>query len=267
MSNLSLRIISAVILAAVVLALTFYGGLPFRLLAIIVGAGILFEWCSITGVTHDRLRTSIAGAGYGAVALVIIAGTGQTALWAIFGVAVLAAAAADSLRRGGMWSAAGLFYAGFSAIALSFLREGGHGLVTVVYLFAVVWSTDVFAYFAGRAIGGPKLAPRISPNKTWSGSIGGTVCAVIAGTLVGAIAGKEIVFAIPALAFALSIASQLGDLFESWVKRRFGRKDASHIIPGHGGIMDRVDGLVIAAMILYLTIILWNQPGFLAVDG
>lgn len=266
MSNLAVRIISAVILGAIVLALTFVGGLPFRALAILAGAGILFEWGSITGVLHDRLRATISGAGYGAVALVIVSGTSQTVLWMIFATAVLACAAADTVRNGGIWSAGGLFYAGFSAIALSFLRDDGHGLVTLSYLFAVVWSTDIFAYFAGRAFGGPKLAPRISPNKTWSGAVGGTVCAVIAGTLVAAIAGRGVAFAVPALSFALSAASQLGDLFESWVKRKFGRKDASHIIPGHGGIMDRVDGLVIAAMTLYLSFIFWNQPGFLAID-
>ncbi len=114
-----------------------------------------------------------------------------------------------------------------------------------------MWATDIFAYFVGRAVGGPKLAPHISPGKTWSGAIGGTAAAVIAAALVGLWLPQSSTL-LGLLALALSVVSQAGDLFESWVKRRAGVKDSSHLIPGHGGVMDRVDGLVAAAVALYL---------------
>jgi phosphatidate cytidylyltransferase len=116
-----------------------------------------------------------------------------------------------------------------------------------VFLFAIVWTTDVFAYFAGRAFGGPKLMPAVSPNKTWSGAAGGTLGAVAAGLIVVKIAGLQLTVAVAAVALILSVVSQAGDLLESAVKRRFDAKDASHLIPGHGGLMDRLDGFVAAA--------------------
>jgi len=115
-----------------------------------------------------------------------------------------------------------------------------------------VWATDIFAYFVGRAIGGPKLAPRISPGKTWSGAIGGAVAAIIAGTAVVWSFFSADDLRIPVLALVLSVCSQIGDLFESFIKRRFGVKDSSHLIPGHGGVMDRVDGLIFACFAAFL---------------
>jgi len=267
MSNLSLRVISGVILAAIVLGLTLAGGLPFRLLAIAIGAAILFEWCAITGVALDRVRAAISGAGFFALSLLMAFDASAAVIWTVFVAAIIACAIADQLRRGAFWSAAGLFYAGFSTVSLDFLRADGKGLMTLLFLFAVVWATDIFAYFTGRALGGPKLAPKISPSKTWSGAIGGALCAVIAGTVIAAISGSVYGTSVVSVALLLSVASQFGDLFESWVKRKFGRKDSSHIIPGHGGVMDRVDGLVIAAMALYVTINLWHQPVFLTGGG
>jgi phosphatidate cytidylyltransferase len=267
MSNLSLRVISGVILAAIVLGLTLAGGLLFRSLAIAIGAAILFEWCSITGVALDRVRTAILGAGFFSLSLLVMFDVGEAVIWIFFVAAISACVIADQLRRGAFWSSAGLFYAGFSTVSLDFLRADGRGLVTLLFLFAVVWATDIFAYFTGRAMGGPKLAPRISPGKTWSGAIGGAVCAMAAGTAIAAFSGSGYGASVAIVALILSVASQIGDLFESWVKRKFGRKDSSHIIPGHGGVMDRVDGLVIAAMALYVTINLWNQPAFLTGGG
>jgi phosphatidate cytidylyltransferase len=147
-----------------------------------------------------------------------------------------------------MWAASGLLYAGavlLSSIALR--RDPQLGLVALYFLFAVVWVTDILAYFSGRAIGGPRLAPAISPHKTWAGAIGGAVGAVAAGVAVAELAALENIAAIGAIALVLSIAAQAGDLFESAVKRRFGVKDASHAIPGHGGFMDRLDGYAAAA--------------------
>jgi phosphatidate cytidylyltransferase len=126
-------------------------------------------------------------------------------------------------------------------------NDSPYGLVAVVWLFAVVWAGDTGAYFAGRAIGGPKLAPAVSPNKTWSGAIGGAVAGVGAGMLVLLAAGFQLRPMHILVAFVVSAAAQAGDLVESAIKRQFGVKDASRLIPGHGGLMDRVDGLLFAA--------------------
>jgi phosphatidate cytidylyltransferase len=115
-------------------------------------------------------------------------------------------------------------------------------------LFAVVWTTDVLGYFAGRAFGGPKLWPAVSPKKTWSGAIAGTVGAAVVALLVAAQFGSFDRIAIVGVALLLSVVAQAGDLFESWVKRQFDAKDSSHIIPGHGGVMDRLDGFWAAAV-------------------
>jgi len=123
-----------------------------------------------------------------------------------------------------------------------------YGLPAILLLFVIVWSTDVLAYFAGRAIGGPKLAPRISPKKTWSGAIIGTIGAVLVAIAAADFLGGFNKGTIAAVALLLSAMTQLGDLLESWLKRRFGAKDASHLIPGHGGVMDRLDGFWAAAL-------------------
>jgi phosphatidate cytidylyltransferase len=119
-------------------------------------------------------------------------------------------------------------------------------------VLAVVWATDVAAYAAGKIIGGPKLWPAVSPKKTWAGSIGGLAAALIAGLVVASVAGERPGFAVALVALVLSLACQAGDLFESAVKRRFGVKDASRLIPGHGGLLDRVDGLTFAAPVAAL---------------
>jgi phosphatidate cytidylyltransferase len=126
--------------------------------------------------------------------------------------------------------------------------DRAYGFSALVLLFAIVWSTDVFAYFAGRAIGGPKLAPVISPKKTWSGAVAGVVGAVVVAVAVAGYLGPFAKGTIAIVALVLSVVAQLGDLFESWLKRHFGAKDASHLIPGHGGVMDRLDGFWAAAL-------------------
>jgi phosphatidate cytidylyltransferase len=147
------------------------------------------------------------------------------------------------------WTAAGFFYAGAAQIASVLVRlDQTCGFVALILILLVVWVTDIGGYFAGRGIGGPKLWPRVSPRKTWAGAIGGFLASlVISGGFAAFGFGKA--GPILLLGAVLSIASQLGDLFESAVKRRFGVKDSSHIIPGHGGLMDRLDGFV-AAVIL-----------------
>jgi phosphatidate cytidylyltransferase len=119
-------------------------------------------------------------------------------------------------------------------------------------LFAIVWGTDTIAYFLGRAIGGAKLMPQVSPKKTWTGALAGTAAAIVAGLIVARAASLTGTFAIAMLATVLSVFAQGGDLLESFLKRRFGTKDSSRLIPGHGGLMDRLDGFVAAGIIAVL---------------
>lgn len=148
------------------------------------------------------------------------------------------------------WIVAGIAYAGVLLVAPLVLRSDGEfGFLAMLILFGVVWTTDVLGYFAGRAFGGPKLMPTISPKKTWSGAIAGTLGAMIVAVLLAKSFGSFHVIAIALVALLLSTTAQLGDLFESWIKRRFGAKDASQLIPGHGGVMDRLDGFWAAALV------------------
>ncbi|OHV63940.1 phosphatidate cytidylyltransferase [Mesorhizobium sp. LCM 4577] len=253
MSNLQQRVISAIVMAALTLALTWLGGLPFRVFCGAIAALIFYEW--------TRMARPGNGAALGflpeALILIFIGAliAGLPALWLLFLVAILVAVAAIAARIKGAapWDASGVAYAALSGFSLAYLRDDNHsGLIAILFLFAVVWATDIAAYFVGRAVGGPKLAPSISPGKTQSGALGGAAGGVIAGVLLAIAAGAGNLVQLGLVALALSIVSQIGDLFESWVKRRHGAKDSSNLIPGHGGVMDRVDGLVAAAFALYV---------------
>jgi phosphatidate cytidylyltransferase len=253
MSNLQLRVISAVVLAVFTLGLTWLGGLPFRLLCAAMTILIFYEW--------TRMCRPVPATGLGflpeALLLVFVGAliAGLPAPWLLLLVAVLVVVTvvAASMRQTGQWDASGLAYAAVSGLSLALLRDGDHpGLVAILFLFAVVWATDISAYFVGRAVGGPKLAPSISPGKTQSGALGGAVGGVVAGLLLAAAAGAGNLAVLGVVALVLSIVAQAGDLFESWVKRRHDRKDSGTLIPGHGGVMDRVDGLVAAAFALYV---------------
>ncbi len=260
MSNLQLRVISGVIMAIAVLAATWFGGVAFRLLWVAAAGVALHEWLKVSGAPGRALAGAIVWAAYCAVALMLLfPGIAATAGLSAESGALAALAAGVLLllvleQAGGQrpWAAAGLAYALLPAIAFGSLRDGPSGFAAILFLFAAVWATDIFAYFTGRAIGGPKLAPSISPGKTWSGAVGGTVFAVLA---VAALACVLPTLALPAIlvpAIALSVVSQIGDLAESAFKRRFGVKDSGNFIPGHGGVMDRIDGLAVAAVALYL---------------
>ncbi|MEP9373100.1 phosphatidate cytidylyltransferase [Mesorhizobium sp. KR1-2] len=252
MSNLQLRVISGVIMAAVVLWLTWLGGLPFRALSAVISLAIFYEWCAMSRTPANGAYQWLSAALLALVLLALLFGAPAHAVLLALCGAVLVSAGIDLVRGQGSWTTVGLAYAGLSGISLALLRGSDKaGLVAILFLFAVVWATDILAYFVGRAVGGPKLAPAISPGKTWSGAIGGTICGMIAGLAVAAAGGADLLVTVPVV-LLLSVVSQIGDLFESWVKRRHGVKDSSHLIPGHGGVMDRVDGLVAAAFALYL---------------
>jgi phosphatidate cytidylyltransferase len=233
------------VLAPLALAAAYYGGWPFALFWSAAAIGTLYEWdlliapqqrILIAGMAVLVPALALAAVGYVRPALtVIVVGS--------LGTAMLGAAGKRA------WMAVGVLYAAVLGVAPFVLRsDHEYGLVAILFLFAVVWATDTSAYFAGRAIGGPKLMPRVSPKKTWAGAFGGAIGAIIAALVVAELSGLE-AFAAAVLAAALSIVAQAGDLFESFLKRRFGAKDSSGLIPGHGGLMDRLDGFVAAGFV------------------
>jgi phosphatidate cytidylyltransferase len=259
LSNLQLRVISAIVMVAATLALTFLGGVWFRLLAAAMAAAMFYEWAAMAR-TPANAGLHLAAGGLLALALLALAAgaTAQVTLM-LAGAGVAITLAAGAWLGHGRSAAAGLAYAGLSGISLAYLRgDDLSGLSAILFLFAVVWTTDILAYFVGRAIGGPKLAPSISPGKTWSGAAGGAMGGLAAGLVAAAALGQPLAI-LAAVALLLSVVSQIGDLFESAVKRRHGAKDSGSLIPGHGGVMDRVDGLVAAAFALY--VIGWLSAG------
>jgi phosphatidate cytidylyltransferase len=243
--ELVLRVVSAAVLAPLAIVVAYVGGWLFALLWGVAAIGVWREW--------SRL---VAGEGrpflLGTIAIAAATGLGSAGRpgWAVAAIAlgaILAAGAALPDRR--PWIAAGIAYAGAVLLAPVTLRsDPDYGFLAMVFLFAVVWITDIMAYFVGRAIGGRKLVPRLSPNKTWSGALGGAGAAVVAVVAMARAAGLENAVMIALVGFALSICSQAGDIFESAVKRRYGAKDTGYLIPGHGGLMDRLDGFVAAAL-------------------
>ncbi|MBP1886972.1 phosphatidate cytidylyltransferase [Sinorhizobium mexicanum] len=259
-TELKLRIASGVVLAAVALGATWAGGLAFQLLSVAIGLLVYYEWSTITRLGESDFQ----GNAFGWLSQVVIA---ILVLFDYIHLSLPALAACSALaglwvlvRKTTWWLPGGIVYAGLTAVSLAAIRGADYlGLVAMLFVFAVVWGTDIFAYFTGRAIGGPKLAPAISPGKTWSGALGGTICGILAGVAVFMVHFSLEDLRIPIIALVLSVASQIGDLFESFIKRRFGVKDSSQLIPGHGGVMDRVDGLIfacVAALVLVLAQIL-----------
>lgn len=245
------RVASALVLAPLAIIVVLLGGWPFVLVWCLAAMIVYWEWTA--EIVKAPRSAEVAGVGVLAVAgLLGASGFPSTALLVIaVGAGV---AALGGTRR--LWCGAGLLYAGLVLAGPMLLRRDLHadfGVLALFYLFAVVWATDILALFAGRRIGGPKLAPSISPKKTWSGAIAGALGGVAAGAAVAAVGSnllnlpKTNILAATGLALLLSVVAQGGDLFESAVKRRFGVKDSGRIIPGHGGLMDRLDGFLAAA--------------------
>jgi phosphatidate cytidylyltransferase len=229
-----------------------------ELFVLFVGTGtaiLAWEWSRLTG--EGRFGTIGAALVLAAVAVAFLAALGRPDL-ALIGAALAGAVVYLLALRGGrsqpLWTAAGPLYIGLPAIALIWLRGyDDPGRMLILWLLLTVWATDIGAFFAGRMIGGPLLAPRISPKKTWAGLIGAIASAGIVGALAGTVCREAPPTALlAACGAALAIVAQAGDLGESWVKRRFGAKDSSRLIPGHGGLFDRVDGLIAAAVVLAL---------------
>ncbi len=241
-----LRIVSSLVLAPVAIAAAYFGGYVFTAFWAIAAVLVLWEWDTLV-CAHDRNAVLATGAVTLAGSGIALAFDGAGIAIAFIGLGVLGVAAlASRVRR--IWCAAGLGYAAALLIAPVLLRgDASFGFIAILFLFVIVWFTDIAAYFVGRAVGGPKLMPRASPNKTWSGAIGGTIAGVVGGVIVARQSGVSGLAAAAAVAFVLSVVSQAGDLAESAIKRQFSAKDASQLIPGHGGLMDRLDGFVAAA--------------------
>jgi phosphatidate cytidylyltransferase len=256
LNPVALRVVSAVVLAPVPLAAIWFGEPWLAALAVLAGGVMAWEWGRLCQ------RGALRNSGYLLICVVIAAviagasrGVGDGIGVACIGAVLVYWFAHDYKDR--VWTALGTIWVAVPCVLLLWLaRPAIAGRGTVLWLFAVVWATDIGAYFVGRAIGGPRLAPSWSPNKTWAGLVGGALCAGIVGwatTLV-----FEGIPALPLIAASagLAIVEQFGDLAESVAKRRFGVKDSSGLIPGHGGLLDRLDGLLaaipaVALLILY----------------
>ena len=249
-SALRTRVVSALVLAPVALVPALLGRPVWDVLVAVMGACMAWEWARVCG--GGRLSR------VGAISIAIApAAVAVAALWAFIpaliivggGVVLIGVGARVEGVRTPIWSAAGVAYVGVPCLAMAWLRgmpDGG--LVTLVWVLALTWATDSGAYIAGRGIGGPKLAPRISPNKTWAGLVGGMVAAAAVGVAAAFLLPDVPAWIAVPLSAALAVIEQAGDLFESAVKRRFGVKDSSRLIPGHGGVLDRVDGLLAVSL-------------------
>lgn len=251
-NQLFLRLASGLAMAVPALLCVWYGAPWIDLLVIVASVIMAWEWTKLLGLDFSRAChwTLIAGAPL----LVAFCAASQQAEFLIGGALLLALlgwVAAPPARRA--WSALGALYVVWPCGAFLFVRDSAlGGREEMLWLLAVVWATDIFAYLVGRRVGGAKLWPSISPNKTWSGFLGGLVAGIVCG--VGVVLSFELTSLLNGLGVSLllSLATQSGDLLESSVKRRFGAKDASRLIPGHGGLLDRVDGLMVASVVFAL---------------
>ena len=243
------RVASAIVLAAVALAATAIRPWSFLVLVMIGGGLVAWEWGRLTrGNGHDGTAL-VAAVSVATIAVFVFLGRAD---YALFMLAVTAGAIGYTTYASGLaaWSIAGLIYAALPAAALVWLRsDSALGLIAILFLFAVAWTTDTASYAGGRLIGGPKLAPRISPRKTWSGFIVGALSPALVGVAFAFALKSTSAVWLALVSVALALACQTGDLMESWVKRRFGAKDTSQLIPGHGGLLDRIDGLLFAAVL------------------
>ncbi|MBR0739551.1 phosphatidate cytidylyltransferase [Bradyrhizobium liaoningense] len=247
-SNLVMRVLAALVLAPLTIAIAYAGGWLWALLVTLVSIGLFAEWLMVVGAGSAALT------GAGTVVLAMMgAAVAFGALKTSIITGLIGGAIVTLIARGKfLWAATGFAYAAAALLASILVRKDlVTGFSALMFVLLVVWATDIGGYFAGRSIGGPKLWPRVSPKKTWAGALGGFVASLLvavgfAACGFGKLAPLLLVSAI------LSVVSALGDLFESAVKRRFGVKDSSHLIPGHGGLMDRLDGFVAAILVAWI---------------
>ncbi|ANW01948.1 phosphatidate cytidylyltransferase [Bradyrhizobium icense] len=247
--NLMMRIAAAAVLIPLAVAIAYAGGWLWAALVTLAAIGLFVEWLAIVGLA-GATRVIVPGVTALAVAGLCFAIGRLDAALIVLGIGFVAVVSIAPERRN--WAAAGFLYAAAAEIASVLVRfDSVKGFAALMFVLLIVWVTDSGGYFAGRGIGGPKLWPRVSPKKTWAGAVGGFAASLaVAGGFAAFGLGK--MGPLLMLSAVLSVVSQLGDLFESAVKRRFGVKDSSHIIPGHGGLMDRLDGFVAAVVVAAL---------------
>ena len=255
------RVVAAGVMASCALAVAWIGGFLFATFWWLASVVVLWEWQRLVG--GERLVERVAG-GAAALAIATLAAMHNS----ILGVAAALALGAAAVgwiagRRRGPWVAGGLLYSGALAASVGLLRVSpSFGMAAILWLFAVVWGADIAAYFAGRLIGGPRLWPSVSPGKTWAGAIAGAFAGAVLGLMLAAWTNR--VASLFWLGLATVIVSELGDLFESALKRRFGVKDSSGLIPGHGGLMDRLDAFTAASSFAAVVAILHPRGDYLA---
>jgi phosphatidate cytidylyltransferase len=265
--GLPVRVASALVLAPVAVA-ALYAGSPYIDGLVLVAAALAaWEWARLCAGSDPARRLGAAGgiliAAVVAASLAGSLGHFSVGGWLLATGAIGGALAAAQTHRGDpLWHAIGVVYLGAAILAFLWLRQDPlTGRAMVLWLIAVVWATDIGAYLAGRAIGGPRLAPGISPGKTWAGLAGGVAAAALAGAVTAVVLDNGAIAVMMLASGGLAVVAQVGDLFESQLKRRAGAKDSSALIPGHGGVLDRIDGLLAAALVLGGTIRLTGNWG------
>lgn len=251
---LRLRVISALLLAPPVLAAIWVGSWWLAALLALTAVLMAREWAILCQGRMGPGGAALAAFGAG-VALVTAADSRLGLLPLPFGAAAAAILAVPGRR---LWLAGGMLYIGVPVWALTWLS--GEGREVLLWAVLLVWATDIGAYAAGRSIGGPRLAPGISPGKTWAGLAGGMIAAALTGWGVAEVAGSRAPLAVAALSLAMAVVAQLGDLAESAVKRHYGVKDSGSLIPGHGGLFDRLDGLLATAPVVALLCLAFGDP-------
>ncbi|MCG7393902.1 phosphatidate cytidylyltransferase [Microvirga sp. ACRRW] len=261
-SELKTRVLSAIVMIALALGAAYWGGWPFALFWLAAGIAIMIEWTDMTGIEPRRAVQAIFGLGLLALTGLYLIDAG----FAVGGATALVSLALGTLLTKGsrqkLWAASGFAYAVVIVLVPPMVRDYPEiGILGLIWMFGVVWATDIAAYFTGRTFGGPKLCPAISPKKTWSGFLGGLFAAALTGLLV-AWAGRSwglnhslSHISVIALSMVASVASQIGDLGESALKRHCDVKDSSHLIPGHGGVMDRLDGFWAVSLIIGIALL------------
>ena len=237
-SELLVRTVAGVAMILVALAAIVLDGMCFWALVSVAASLMVAEWAGLIGAERRGARLALVATGLALFLAIPGFDLLDTQLWG----ALIALTLAVTLVSRSAWLGAGMLYADVPTLALLFLRDQSDGTELTLWTLAIVWATDIGAFFAGRAIGGPKLAPALSPNKTWAGLFGGMASALVVGLILALVLHLPLRFG--ALGALLAVFAQGGDLFESWLKRRAGVKDSGKLIPGHGGALDRLDGVV-----------------------
>jgi phosphatidate cytidylyltransferase len=257
------RVVSAVVLAPPVLA-ALIAGPPYSDILIVIAAAVLaWEWSGLVLPARGASGWLLV-----AVLPLLVAGGAFVTLESLAagllaGIVLCGVVGLVERRRhaAALWLAGGVLYLAPSCLALLLLRrEEPEGLLFVIFVVLTVWAADIGAYFIGKAVGGKKLLPSVSPNKTWAGLFGGMAAAAATGTAVSLLFSQADLTGAATLGAGIAVIDQIGDLFESGIKRRFGRKDSSGLIPGHGGLLDRVDGLMPAAVVVLLLVAFDSSP-------